>query len=220
MGDVNGIRSTAARIHNCLVRQLNECKNMPRMIIVVTDNDIIKGIAQDFCDYGAKHLCERVISWLVNTNNKAITARREELKRMKPGSVMAGEPKVVYTKMIYRPKGDKIQAIRNHFNVALENCLCKVHSHYIVDIAVQNTLFDLSNFLMADGQKSYWNCLDRQLQDFDEKRSNGLLKPIPQALIKKPKENFTEKFRMPPPPPLARKNLQKFFNKEKDKKSE
>ena len=93
MGTTNGIRSTAARIQNCIIRQINACKTMPRMVIIIPDNDIIKHNSISFYDYGAKKMCEMIVSWLVNNINKAITGRREDMKHLKPGSVMQGEPK-------------------------------------------------------------------------------------------------------------------------------
>ena len=133
MGTINGIKSPAARIQNCLAKQINDCKYMPRMIVILPDNDIIKHSNIDFLDFGARKMCEAILPWLVNMNNKMILAHREDMKRLKPGAVLAGEPKVIYAKMIYRPKRDHIQAIRNQYNVALENALCKVHNHYVLE---------------------------------------------------------------------------------------
>ena len=42
MGEVNGIQSVAAHIQNCLIRQLNKCKSMPRFVVFIPDFDIIK----------------------------------------------------------------------------------------------------------------------------------------------------------------------------------
>ena len=111
LGNANGIRSPATRIQNCLVRQLNMCKSMPHLIIIVPDNDIIKTSAIKFFDFGAKKMCEEITSWLIRENDRAITARKDSLRRIKRGATMPGEPKVIYVKMLFRPKRDEIQAV-------------------------------------------------------------------------------------------------------------
>ena len=47
---------------------------------------------------------------------------------------MTKQPKVVYVKMAYRPKHNDTQALRNIFNVALENQLVDRENHYILGV--------------------------------------------------------------------------------------
>ena len=141
------------------------------MIVFIVDYDIIKGSTIDFFDYGARRMCEVITAWLVNNCHKAVQGMREAMKKLKPGSVLTGEPKMIYTKMIYKPCRDGVQAIRNNFNVALENVLCHTHNHYVLDISVPATSFDATNFLTAQGELQFWRSFYRQIQDFDEKES-------------------------------------------------
>ena len=101
MGSINGITSTAARIQNCLIHLLNHCKTLPRFIIVIPDNDILKHCTVDIFDYGAKLVCEEIVAWMVNELDRAVESRKEDMKRLKKGSVLAAEPKFIYAKMIY-----------------------------------------------------------------------------------------------------------------------
>ena len=103
--------------------------------------------------------------------------------------------------MIYRPQRDHIQAIYNHFNITMENILCKLHGHYIMNIDVPNTLFDGHNQLTADGCSYYWRSFDEQLREFDEQRSPDLLKPTPQIKCQFiAQTHMGQCYRMPPPP--------------------
>ena len=95
MGELNGIRSASARIHNCLVSKLNGCKTFPQFIIIVPDNDIIKSSSVDFFDYGAQTVSETILSWLIHNNEKIIAAQKEKMRKLKKGSVLAGEPKIM-----------------------------------------------------------------------------------------------------------------------------
>ena len=115
---------------------------------------------------------------------------------------MSGEPKVIYTKMIYRPARDTIQAICNHFNIALENKLCSMHNHYFINIEVPHAMFDLTNFLTAKGRSYYWRLLDRHLEDLDNGKSDDF-KPQPKLHAHKVhnSDNHQQRYRMPPPPP-------------------
>ena len=115
---------------------------------------------------------------------------------------MTGEPKVIYTKMIYRPARYTIQVIRNHFNIALENKLCSMHNHYFINIEVPHAMFDLTNFLTADGRSYYWKQLDRHLEDLDNGKSSDL-KSQPKLHSHKGRniDDHQQRYRMPPPPP-------------------
>ena len=172
------------------------------MIIVIPDNDMVKGSIDEMYDYGASEICHTISSWLVHEVNKNVSSRKEAMKKIRKGSVMRGEPKLVYVKMIYRPGRDEVQSLRNHFNIALENCLTKVSNHYIVDINVRYTGFDITNYLTATDKEDYWTLLDQQLQKLDENPDD--FKPIPQEEIPKPQSGNETRYRMPPPPPLSR----------------
>ena len=114
---------------------------------------------------------------------------------------MSGEPKLVYVKMIYRPRKSNVQALRNIFNDALEDELVKHKNHFILNIRTKQSAFDHANFLTDAGAEAYWEELDKQIEMFDN--NNDILKPILQE-DKQPKEdNSSQQYRLPPPPPAC-----------------
>ena len=104
MGNSNGIRNPAARIQNTIVQQLNSCKTMPRFIVIIPDNDILKHSSVEMFDFGTRVMIEGIVAWMVNEIEHVVLTHREKMKKVRKGSVMAGEPKLIYVKMMYRPK--------------------------------------------------------------------------------------------------------------------
>ena len=216
MEELNGIHSPAARIQNCLIHKLDTCKNMPRFIVVIADNDIIKAKKEDFYNFGAMKMSQEITGWMVNEFNDQIKLWKKELREICLGAVLPGEPKVVYVKMIYCPRKDEIQAERNHFNTALENNLCGINNHYIMDIEVHGSMFDHTNCLTEQGQIEFWRVFDSNMRKLDEKINSKFMMPQHQEMSSKKHDNKlidTNQYRLPPPPPQARKKLSFVTNK-------
>ena len=153
MGDINGIKLAASRIQNCVVRQLNACKTMPRMIIIIPDYDVLitnLSVIEEY-EFGARHICSEITKWLVDEIEDAVNDRKKQMKKIRHGSVMSNEPKIIYVKMVYRPKRSDIQALRNIFNFALENQLVNRHNHYILGVHTKNSDFDHTNCFTDKG---------------------------------------------------------------------
>ena len=203
MGDHNGIKSCIARIQNCVSYLLEQASTLPRMIVIIPDNDVVKCYLNDLYEFGAAKIAEELVAWLVHEIDKSVLGRKDEIKKQRKGAVMRGEPKMVYIKMMYRPGCDSIQALRNHFNVALENRLAKVHNHYVIDAAVQYTGFDLTNFLTANGKTEYWQNLDKTLGEFDDKPSR--FTPQSKQQVKNKPKNNGQQYKLPSPTPKPRK---------------
>ena len=77
MGFNNGIRSTIARLQNCVVNELNNCKKLRRMIIIIPDEDILKH--HNFYDFGASLLCDKTLDWLTTEINDAVEDRKAKM---------------------------------------------------------------------------------------------------------------------------------------------
>ena len=203
MGDANGIRIAAARIQNAAIHQLNNCKTMPRMIIIFPDNDLVKNnqTSVDFFDYGARAICEAITDWLVSEVDDAILERRTAMKKIRRGSVLRGEPKIIYVKMIYRPVRNDAQGLRNIFNNALENRLVDMKDHFIINIETKHNQFDHTNCFTEEGLKAYWKDFDRAIELFDEKPDR--FRPVKQTSkgiqTAASCNNHHEQFRLPPP---------------------
>ena len=97
------VRSCIACIQNSLVTELN--RNMltilPCFIIIMPDWDILK--SDNFYNYGIKELCNANVHWLVNEIDRVVSTKKEDMFQSRKGSICISEPKIIYTKMIYRP---------------------------------------------------------------------------------------------------------------------
>ena len=210
MGDINGITIAMSRIQNCIMSQLNNCKTMPRFIIIVPDNDLLKSnqTTVDIFDYGARKVCDRIATWLALEINDAVLNGHKAMKQIRRGSVMAGDPKLIFVKMIYRPIKNDVQSLRNIFNDPLENALVSLHNNFVVRIQMQNNQFDHTKSCLTDrGTQQFWWCLDRQLEEFDNcnDKQKSALRPVKcEQQQKQSNPAEFEQFRLPPPPPNPR----------------
>ena len=148
-------------------------------------------------------MCDKITGWMVDEFQKLILTRCDEMRKIRRGSVLSGEPKILYVKAIYRPKRDAVQAIRNHFNSALENKLSRRHNHYIMNIEIPNYWFDHTNFLTAEGQLEFWRIFDKQIEEFDDHKDEDFLKPKPQIDNANRDRSREIQYRLPPPPPAG-----------------
>ena len=115
---------------------------------------------------------------------------------------MAGEPKVIYVKMVYRPARSSAQALRKIFNTSLEEQVAKFDNCYLIDIHVQSSLFDLGNGFSSSGKHQYWEELDSKVKLFDSHPD----KFKPERLSASTSASCTlpcDHYRLPPPPTTA-----------------
>ena len=83
---------------------------------------------------------------------------------------MAGDPKIIFVKMIYRPIKNDVQSLRNIFNDALENALVSLHNNFIVSIQMQNNQFDHTKSCLTDrGIQQFWWSLGQTIMLLREK---------------------------------------------------
>ena len=93
------VHSPLARIHSALVNEINACKKLLRMIIIIPDQDIVKSV--DFYKFGITMIFDKVLKWLVNEINKVVSTKKDELEKRRAGSIVASEPKIVYMTMLF-----------------------------------------------------------------------------------------------------------------------
>ena len=124
-----------ARLVNNVIKALNnkECVLLPRFIVIIPDWDILKFL--DYNTYGVETVVTAVVKWAINEMGKAIEAKKDELFKIKPRSVIGSEPKIVWVKMLQRvDTGEKVLTVRGKYNIVLEKLLAERNGHYIVDI--------------------------------------------------------------------------------------
>ena len=140
------------------------------------------------------------LEWLVREMDRLVTTKKLDLHKLRPGSVVATEPKIIWITMIARPAPSRVLALKKKFNAILEETLFESRGMYILN-ANQNlnaTHFDRSNQLMANGKTTYWQNIDQAIQLFDNHKGPSL-KPEPVISAAPAKKEPKFGLRKPPP---------------------
>ena len=102
---------------------------------------------------------------------RAIEAKKDQLYKIKPGSVITSEPKIIWMKMLQRMRSfEKILTVRAKYNSVLESALAERKYHYIIDpnlILRDAAYFTRINQLNGDGSILFWKELDECIRLFD-----------------------------------------------------
>ena len=144
------IHNLLARLLNCLIKGLNNKSKLPRMIVIMPDWDILRFM--NHYTFGVSIIAGKCLNWIITNMERAIEARKDELHRCKPGAVQPNEPKMIWVKMINRSSryhNQRIFAVRKKFNTALEELLCNLRYHYILEVS-ECVMSDTSNFTYND----------------------------------------------------------------------
>ena len=176
-------------IVNCFAEALNRFHLLPRFVVIIPDQDIIRAI--NYFDYRISKIIQRCIEWMVKELDRFIAARKDELTKKQPGAVVNLEPKVIWLKMLDRPGTSRIMSIREKFNAILEETLFKYHQTYIAEMKLEGMHFDPNNNLFPTGQVCYWRELDSILKAFDCQYVS--LKPDPKITMANAKEQRDQK---------------------------
>ena len=164
-----------ARFVNCLVKALNDMLRIPRLIIVIPDADILrfvmdKALHKEHIPY----MITTALTWIINQMIRAIDAKKDNLKRRKPGSLQSTEPKIIWVPMIDRIgfRSDNLE-YRILFNTRLNDILCDRNNHFLMDVS--DALLDDSNLdrwgnLNSYGKQQFWTEVDVMVEKFERKK--------------------------------------------------
>ena len=133
------VNSVPARLVNCLIKALNDnvdeerkSKPLPQIIMVIPDLDILKYV--DHFTYGIEIILTPLICWIIQEMKNAVEAKKEQLYKLKPGILTAGEPKIIWVKILQRMRSkEKIFTVRSKFNNLIEEMIVKEKNHYLID---------------------------------------------------------------------------------------
>ena len=175
------LKDVLARLLNCFVKALNDHNKLPRLVIVIPDLDILKHI--NHFGFGVKYLIHEAMQWLLTQFSRAVESKVDFMRRKKPGSIIANEPKFIWVKAINRLNGySKMLAMRNKFNNIMESHLAGKVNHYVIDISdklADRSYCDANNTLNGFGRQKYWQEIDRCIELFDKRRIT--LRPLVHA---------------------------------------
>ena len=153
------VRSGMARLVNALIKVLNnkDLKVLPRMIVIIPDEDLIKSI--NYFEFGISKILESAIKWVVTNMQRAIEAKKQNMLQIRLGAVESTKPKFVWVKMLSHPNGySHITALRSKFNTILENILAGVCSQHILDVNYKLNFpqnYTLANMMNQDGRVTF-----------------------------------------------------------------
>ena len=166
-------RSIPARlVQTVSSRCLMNHTTSPRFIIIIPDWDILKYI--DHFTFGVEKVVSEIIDWMTINITRAIEAKKDQLYKIKPGSITTTEPKIVWVKMLQRLRSfEKILTVRAKYNSVLESMIAEQHHHFIIDpnpILRNTAYFMRNNDLNGDGRILFWKEIDECIQLFDRKK--------------------------------------------------
>ena len=168
-------KNAFSRMYNSFIQALNNKFKLPRYVVLIPDNDLVKSIK--FFDYGIKETFAETLKWLIVQIERALDARIDDLLRKRTGAMRPNHTKIIWVKMLPRPlasgnnniveKTNKVVVLRKKFNTVLENLLAsRKHSHIMNIQLNQNRFFDNYSSLTFNGAREYWLEIDAQLRSF------------------------------------------------------
>ena len=116
------VTDVLGRIVNCLIKALNGTLKLPRLIIIIPDEDFLQFLENKHHAAGNRLLIQGAVTWIINQMICAIDAKKDNLSRRKPGSILANEPKIIWVKILDKTNTitDQIN-LCDHFNIILED---------------------------------------------------------------------------------------------------
>ena len=110
---------------------------------------------------------------MANNMNRAFECRKSDLRHIKLGSVLEDDPHFVWVKMIDRINVvDKVLAVQNQFNTAMEDALAPKPNHSMIDINqyMNNSAYFLATHksLTDEGAARFWSLINSKVQNFEK----------------------------------------------------
>ena len=176
------VKNTLARFVNCLIKALNDTDKLPCIILAIPDADLLRFICcSTDSDYQNINLfIEGALTWVINQMARAIKAKKDNIRRRRPGVVLPYEPKIIWVNMMDRLNGTSCTL--GVFNDSLKLILTGRPGHFLLNIDQamnDTTFFDAHNKLNAYGCAEFWNDIDKQVERFEMRQIT--LKPAAEA---------------------------------------
>ena len=183
------IRNTATRMINALIKALDERNQLPRLIVIIPYDDLARFLACGLSQEELYPVTEVFLEWMITTMIRAIQSKKDLLIARKLGSVMAGEPKIIWAKMLTGSFRNNLP-ISKAFNTALNNVLIGKKNYFLMDVEKELRLADhkgVFDELSPDGVNKFWREINRITKRFEYGEIS--LKPFNPAALNKNKYN-------------------------------
>ena len=171
-----------ARIVNSFISALNENTKLPKFLVVIPDDEVIRML--NYTGYGVKVMLGKCIHWMMGQIDKEIDDRKEALALHRPGALTPGEPKVLWVKALERPRRDRFELVRDKWNATLEQTIEQAGGdvHHVISPTPyegsQRNLFDINNNISHEGRVSFWRCFSENIRKFDITQENKRINDI------------------------------------------
>ena len=164
------VKSIIARVQNSLVKALNESNKLPRIILFIIDWDILENI--DYATTVKSQLIGSTLEWLISNVDKAIQAKKDGIRQIRPGALGINEPKIIWSKMLMRPEfSPELELAQGIANVIMEDLLAAKKGHFITDLTHElcdQIYYQRNDDLNGHGRVKFWRALDQIIQSFDQ----------------------------------------------------
>ena len=180
-----------SRMRNALVMAINKEIILPKVILVILENDILNAV--NHYNPGISLLCGKVMEWLANQFHRIITAHKERLpsksrKFKYPSILLVSAPNHINL--------PNINELRDKFNTALMN-ICSMYR----EMAVLTIKWDVNNKALvgsngkytATGMAAFWMSINDAFQEWD--REQMRLSHLPNPTTTDRKQSKVVKFR-------------------------
>ena len=164
----SNIKSVLARLRNNLVYGLNKCTSIPKFIVIVLEDAIIEDAG--FANFGITNDYEIRTKWLVNQYRKIIDAFLDYLPYK---NKKEGWPKFLYICPSMH-KNYKNNALRKKYTRVLEDT-CSITERMTAmrirsgwDFDDTNIFLDNQQRYTTEGLASFWNAVDKLIEEFDQ----------------------------------------------------
>ena len=189
-----------ARINNSFVKALNENPILPKAIVFVLGDEILKLL--NYNGYGISMMIGKTIYWLINKISRHIETCREALTIRKPGALTPGEPKIVWLNLLTRPGVDQQTENREKFNSILkqatEDSSLGMTMAATPEDRIQYHWFDLNGNMTHEGRTDFWSFFSDQILRFDMEMERQ--KHEDDTVIVQAPPHINRNFLLPAPP--------------------
>ena len=163
-------RNFLSKVRNVLVSALNDHQHLPKLIVMVLENDLIQSIQHN--NFGVSLEGGILLEWLINETYRIILTRKDQLKNK---FKCPGEPHVIWIGLplhVSFPDNDK----RTKFNNSLRKIVPMFNKMSVMQprkgwSTVDESMFQNDKFTAA-GLLKYWKAIDSAIHFWDSKKTN------------------------------------------------
>ena len=164
----SNVKSVLARLRNNLVRGLNKCVAIPKIILIVLEDSIINDVP--VCDFGLKVEYEVRLKWLISQYRKLIESFIDLIPFK---SRKDNWPKFLYLCPSLH-NNYRNNTLRKKFTRSLED-ICSysekssaIRLRHGWDQDDNNIYLEQQQRFTTEGLASFWNATDKVIEDYDQ----------------------------------------------------